>query len=388
MKTVITSIIVILFVLGATFLGIKYLKDNAPEAKTKTRIEKTQVVKVEIVHKENLQFPLTSEGVVETSRDTILSAEVAGRIIEVDAQFETGATFEAGEVIARVDPVNFQAAVAQVKSTLAEAELNLVQEEARAEQSERDWAKIGGDKKATDLVLRVPFLKSARAKVVAAQAGLDRALEDLARTEIKAPFDCRVRAVSLNVGATVAPGAQLGTIYDHKNLIIRLPFSLDDFAQIPDKAEIKIFTVIGSKSHEWDAEMMWELGEIDEATLSGYILARVLPKPSASPRFQLPVPGIFLKAKLNGAVLPGVVGVPRSAVSGQNQVFVLNEDNTLEIRKLTIARSTAMTVYASGGIEDGEKVVLTKLEMPVAGMALTEAPAEEKDEREETKTPN
>jgi multidrug efflux system membrane fusion protein len=388
MKTVITSIIVILFVLGATFLGIKYLKDNAPEAKTKTRVEKTQIVKVEIVHKENLQFPLTSEGVVETSRDTILSAEVAGRIIEVDTQFETGATFEAGEVIARVDPVNFQAAVAQVKSTLADAELNLVQEEARAEQSERDWAKIGGDKKATDLVLRVPFLKSARAKVVAAQAGLDRALEDLARTEIKAPFDCRVRAVSLNVGATVAPGAQLGTIYDHKNLIIRLPFSLDDFAQIPDKSEIKIFTVIGSKSHEWDAEMMWELGEIDEATLSAYILARVLPKPGASPRFQLPVPGIFLKAKLNGAVLPGVVGVPRSAVSGRNQVFVLNENNTLELRKLTIARSTAMTVYASGGIEGGEKVVLTKLEMPVAGMALTEAPAEEKDERKESKTPN
>lgn len=373
MKTIITSIIVIALVGAVTFFGIKFLEDNAPEAETKTRVEKTPVVEVQMVKKMDLEFPLTSEGVVMSSRDTVLSAEVAGRIVHVDPKYEVGATFKAGEVISRIDPVNYQAAVAQANSTLADAKLNLAQEDARAEQAARDWKKIGGGKVPTDLVLRVPFMESAQARVLAAEAGRDRAVEDLARTEILAPFDCRVRSVSLNLGATVAPGAPLGTIYDPEHLTIRLPFSLDDYAQIPGQSEIKLTTSISGQVYQWQATMMWELGEVDQTTLSAYILAKVIPNPEAPLRFRLPAPGLFLNASLKGAVLPGVVGVPREAVRGRSQIFVLNKESKLEIRELVIARSTASMVYATQGIADGEKVILTKLEMPVAGMSLEEA---------------
>lgn len=387
MKTVIISIIVITLVGGASILGIKYLEKNAPEAETMRREEKDPVVKTEIVAKGDLEFPLTSEGVVRASRETVLSAQVAGRIVEMHPDFEVGATFKEGVTIARIDPVNFEAVVAQAKSALADAKLNLVQEKARAEQSERDWKKIGGGKAASELVLRKPFLESANALVVSAQAGLDRAYADLARTEIKAPFDCRVRAVNLNLGATVAPGAQLGTIYDHENLTIQLPFSLDDYAQIPERTEIKLSTTISGQTYEWEAEKMWELGEIDQATLSAYILAKVVPNPEASSRFRLPVPGVFLNASLKGAVLPGVVGVPRSAVRGRNQIYVMNGEDKLESRDLSIARKTATMVYATQGIQSGEKVIMTKLEMPVEGMSLREAGPEMTAGSVETTTP-
>ncbi len=388
MKTVITSIIVIALVGGATFTGIKILEKNAPEAESKVRVEKPPVVVVAIARKEDLNFPLTSEGVVRASRDTILSAQVAGQIVDVDPKFEVGATFKEGEVIAKIDRVNFEAAEAQAQSTLADAKLNLVQEKARADQSARDWRKIGGGKVATDLVLRVPFMESARARVLAAEKALELAEEDLRRTEIKAPFNCRVRAVNLNRGATVAPGSQLGTIYDDQNLTIRLPFSMDDYAQIPDKSEIKLFTTISGQLYEWDAKMMWELGEVDQSTLSAYVLAKVTENSDQSRRFRLPVPGIFVNARLKGAALPGVVGVPRSAVRGRNQVFVLNEESKLEIRELTIARSTATNVYTTQGIEHGEEVILTKLEMPVAGMILKKSVAKDADESGAITIPN
>ena len=128
---------------------------------------------------------------------------------------------------------------AEVRSTLADAELALIQEEARAEQAARDWEKIGGDKPASDLVLRVPFLISAKARVTAAIASRNKAKADLDRTKIVAPFDCRVRSVNMNLGATIVPGAQLGTIYDPNNLMIRLPFSLDDYAQLPEKTDVR-----------------------------------------------------------------------------------------------------------------------------------------------------
>jgi RND family efflux transporter MFP subunit len=318
-----------------------------------------------------------SEGVVMTRRESVLSSQVGGRIVEVHPQFEVGATFQVGTVIAKIDRLDYETAVAQAKSVLADAELAVVQEKARGEQAARDWKKIGGGKEPSDLVLRVPFLKSAEARVLAAEAALEKAIEDLDRTVIRAPFDCRVRQVALNLGATVAPGSQLGMIYDAGNLMVRLPYSLDDYAQIPEEAEIRLFTEIGGERYEWRAEVMWDLGEVDQATVSAYLLVKILANEDGGARFRLPSTGQFLKAQLSGAVLPEVVAVPRIAVRGRDQVGVLNAENELEIRELKIVRSNEEFVYVGEGVEDGEKVILTKLQMPVEGMKLAEAQQED-----------
>lgn len=370
MKTLITTIFSIVAVLGLTVFGIKLLKENAPEAEKKKRLEAIPVVEVEVVTEDDLKFSLESEGVVTARRDTVLSAAIGGRLTVVDDNFEVGATYKKGFVIAEIDPINYQAAVAQAESILADAELALVQEKARADQAARDWNKIGGGKIASDLVLRVPFLKSAKARVAAAIAARKKAEADLIRTKIVAPFDCRVRSTNLNLGATVVPGSQLGMIYDPKNLMIRLPFSLDDYAQLPKETNVTLSTNIGGKLYEWNAEIMWDLGEVGQKTLSAFVLARIFANEEHRSQFVLPSPGIFLNATIGGAVLPKVVSVPRSAVRGRNQIFVLNRENKLEIRDLMIARRTADRVFVTQGIADGEKVILTKLDMPIQGMNL------------------
>lgn len=377
MKTVIFTVIAIIVVFAATAGVNKFLEANKPEAAKKERIETTPVVKISLVKKEDLEFPLRSEGVVMTRRQTVLSSQVGGRIVEVHPQFEIGATFEVGTVIAQIDRLDYETAVAQAKSALADAKLSVVQEKARGEQAARDWKKIGGGKVASELVLRVPFLKSAEAREKAAEAALEKAIEDLDRTVIRAPFDCRVREVALNLGSTVAPGSQLGMIYDAEKLMVRLPFSMDDFAQIPKKPGVKIFTEIGGEKYEWVGEVMWDLGEVDQATASAYLLVNILPNKEAKPRFRLPSSGQFLKARLMGAKLLGVVAVPRVAVSGRARVGILNAKSELEFRELRIARSDEEFVYVTGGVEDGERVILTKLELPVEGMTLAEAQSEE-----------
>ena len=380
MKTVITTIIAIVTVLGLTTLGVHLLKANAPQAEKKKRIESAPVVEVEVVSKDELEFSLESEGVVGARRETILSPQVGGRLAVVDDNFEVGATYKKGQIIAEIDSIDYKAAVAQAESTLADAELALIQEEARAEQAARDWEKIGGDKPASDLVLRVPFLISAKARVTAAIASRDKAKADLARTKIVAPFDCRVRSVNMNLGATIVPGAQLGTIYDPNNLMIRLPFSLDDYAQLPDKTDITLFTDIGGKVYEWKAEMMWELGQVDQKTLSSFVLAKIIANNDHPNRFHLPSPGMFLNATVKGGVLPGVIAVPRSAVRGRNQILVLNGENKLELRELMVARKNADYVFATQGVADGEMVILTKVDMPIPGMILEPAKVDQQEE--------
>ena len=380
MKTVITTIIAIVTVLGLTTLGVHLLKANAPQAEKKKRIESAPVVEVEVVSKNELEFSLESEGVVGARRETILSPQVGGRLAVVDDNFEVGATYKKGHIIAEIDSIDYQASVAQAESTLADAELALIQEQARAEQAARDWEKIGGDKPASDLVLRVPFLISAKARVTAAIASRDKAKADLARTKIVEPFDCRVRSVNMNLGATIVPGAQLGTIYDPNNLMIRLPFSLDDYAQLPDKTDVTLFADIGGKVYEWKGEMMWELGQVDQKTLSSFVLAKIIANNDHPNRFHLPSPGMFLNATVKGGVLPGVIAVPRSAVRGRNQILVLNGENKLELRELMVARKNVDYVFATQGVADGEMVILTKVDMPIPGMTLEPAKVDQQEE--------
>lgn len=376
MKTIIISLVAIIVVFTLTQKVGTYLEEHSPEAARKLRVENVPVVEVMEVQRADLELPLMSEGVVRTRRQTVLSAQVSGRIVEVHAQFEEGGRFQKGAVIAKIDRLDYETAVAQAESTVAEAKLMLAQEEARGVQAARDWKRIGGGKEASEMVLRLPFLRSARARVVAAEAALEKAREDLERTVIRAPFDCRVREVNLNLGAVVAAGSQIGMIYDAENLMIRLPFSLDDYGQIPADfkgVSLSFHSKIGGRPYEWQGEVMWDLGELEQATASAILLASVLPNEGQDERFRLPSAGQFLKARLSGLKLTGVVALPRAALRGRERVGILNEKNQLNYREVKIVKGGVDLVYVSEGIENGEKLILTKLELAVEGMTLKEA---------------
>jgi len=379
-RTLVVTIIAVLIIAALTGGLVYYIVESAPVAEKRILEKKIPVVDVLKVKKETVDFPLSSEGSVRTRSETTLSAEVSGRIIEIHPDFEIGGKFLAGDQIARLDPVNFETAVVEARSALADAELALVRESARGKQAVRDWAKIGDGKEASDLVLRKPFLASAEAGVKAAKARLARALTDLDRTRILAPYDCRVRQADLDLGDVVVAGTRLGVVFNTQKFMVRLPLSLDDYAVLPNKPDIDLSAQIGGETYLWKAVMMWDQGEVDQNTLSAYAIVEVLPSANAPARFKLPPPGIFVSATIRGAKVANVTAVPRAALRGRDQVLILNEEGELEFRTLKIARGNDELIYATSGLSDGEQVILTKLELPAAGMKLKVAPSADKED--------
>ncbi len=370
MKRIIITVIGILALVALTYGTIKFLEENKPKVEKKEAQVMVPLVEVVPAKRGVIQFSLESEGLVFARRETVLSAQVGGRVTHVHPNFEVGGTFAEGELIAQLDQVDYQTAVAQAEATLEDAKLVLAQEEARGIQAKRDWEKIGGGRTPSDLALRIPYLKSAKARVTSAQALLNKAIEDLGRTRIMAPFGCRVRATSLDLGAVVAPGARLGLLYDPEQYLVRLPFSLDDFAQLPEEAEGYLTTTIAGTTHRWETEVLWSEGDIDRTTLSAYLVVRILPNDEAEERFRLPSPGLFVQAEIKGSQLDEVIPVPRRAVRGRDQVFVMNEEDQLEVRSLKIIRSSGEYLYVREGLTDGERIITTKIELPVVGMKL------------------
>ncbi len=375
MKPVVFITLIAILVIGFVTYGlIEFLKENAPVAEKKEAEISIQVVEVSVVNGGDIDLALTSEGLVSPRRDTVLTAEVTGRITFVDPRFVVGGTFQTDEVILRLDEVNYRAAVAQAEANVADAQLTVKQEVARGEQAARDWRKIGNGQPASEMVLRVPYLKTARARLASAEALLEKAEEDLRRTSIRAPFDCRVSEALLDLGATVVTGTQLGEVYDTAGFEVRLPFSLSDFSQLPEEGKVTVSATLGGDEHIWNAKITRNEGGIDRTTLSAFVIAEVERNPEAPQGFETPLPGMFVRAKVTGAKLSGVISVPRSAVRGRDQIAVLNAEDELEFRSLKIRRSSAEFVYATEGVSAGERVILTKLELPVEGMKLSPAP--------------
>lgn len=378
------SFVLILTIIVVTVLGIILLVMNKRVAKEDDKQRIIPVVDVVEVTGLDHAVKISTQGVVESARETKLAAEVGGRVTEISPSFKRGGVVKKGERLVQIDAADFRSALAAAEVRRAEAELALEQEKARVEQAKLDWAKLGsGSEPLNPLVLREPFLAAAEASAASAVEAAAKARRDVERTEILAPFDAGLRSANAEVGAVVAPGTMVAELYASSDLEVRLPLSLEDFGFLTRNAagavtaEVVLKGKIGAEGYIWKAEMARVDPEISRETLSAHIAVKVLPTEGSA--FPLPPVGLFVNAEISGKTLDDVKEIPRRALLDGNRAIVVMADNKIAFRDLTIPRLTRETALVSGGLEAGDRVVLTRLSAPVSGMEV-EIDAEKEDE--------
>lgn len=381
-----------LLILGAGFLGSQFLMTHGPEAPKSEREIELVTVEVIAVQKVDVAIQLRSEGVVSVRRESALSAEVGGKVVEMSEEFVRGGTFEKDDLILKLEGADYQALLANAESALAEARLALRTEEARGEQAARDWQKLGRGGEPSAMILRQPHMASARARVAAAEANVVKAERDLARTEIRAPYDCRVRGVSVGLGAILSPGMSVGEIFEIENYELRLPFSLEDEAYLKMDGEVTLRARVGGRELSWPGEILRDEGEVNRETLSTYLYVRPGKNENAPEGFKTPPPGLFVQASLTGEILADVVELPREAMLSQNQVLVVDAEDRLRFRKVEVIRREAEVLYVRAELEKGERVCVTKVEFPIEGMKVavvkTSAETDAESRENPAQTPN
>lgn len=318
---------------------------------------------------------LTSEGVVQSKREVSLAAEIAGRVVSISDQLVEGGRVKEEEVLATIDDADYQVALRKAKTAVAEAELLIEQEAARGVQAQRDWEKLGRGE-APDLVLRKPQIAAAEARLASAQAEVERALRDIRRTSLTAPFSGRIRKVFIEEGSYVTPGSPVAEIFSDDVVEVRLPFSLGDYAQsLREKTPpFPVHAVIGGNQVTWQAVLERLEGEIDRETLSGYAIARIQPDSEG----KYPPVGLFVRAELSGKTIENVVEIPRSALRGAHDVWVL-ESGRLAKRHVNVVRSGRESLVVTGDFKPGDLLVTTRLAAPVPGMQLKARTGGDKD---------
>ncbi|MCW1924819.1 efflux RND transporter periplasmic adaptor subunit [Luteolibacter arcticus] len=325
----------------------------------------SQEVETVTARKLELQIAIPAQGTVEPVTVTRAAAEVEGTVIAVGAEFEAGGHFKTGDMLLEIDPSDYKAALAQTEASLAEAKLQVAQEEMRAEQAKRDWERIATPGQvANDLVRRIPQLAAAHAKVEAGQAAVDKAMKDLERTKLRAPYDGRIRKKLVDLGTRVAKAGPLAEFYATDVLEVRLPVPRQDAAFFDLRGqEITLREAGGTRT--WKAVVDRTEGEIQRENRSIIVVACIDGKaPDA------PLPGQFVHTDIEGRKIPNVVRVPRRAFAKSDRVMIVSDGHTITTRPVKIIRTEKEDVLVSEGIEDGEQLCVTALTAVIEGMEV------------------
>jgi RND family efflux transporter MFP subunit len=338
---------------------------------------------VEEARMESVSLTVSSQGQARPRTQIDLVPQVAGRIVFVNPDFIEGGFFEAGETLVQIDDADYRLAVTRASAQVAQAQQALAREQAESELAASEWEELG-EGEASALTLREPQLAEARAQLAAAQAALQEARLNLERTRISAPFPGRVRTKNADLGQYVGPGASLGQVFSTDTVLVRLPLTDHQLgllgipiaynagADANDTGiPVTLTATLAGTRQTWSGRITRTDSAIDPQTRVLYAIAEVDdPYGDAATNGAPLAVGLFVDAAIQGREVENVFVLPRSALRGNNSVFVAQEGGTLSVRTVDVIDSSPDRVIVASGVRGGEYVVTSPIRGASDGMRI------------------
>ena len=341
------------------------------------------LVRVQPVTKQPFRFVVEGHGTVVPRTESDLVTQVEGEAVYIAPAFVPGGFFAEGETLVRIDPADYEAALETARAGLARAR----SEFSRAKKERERQQRLANQSIASQA--RIDDAENAYAVAAAnlreARARLDQAERDLERTEIRAPYDGRVREKRIDVGQFANRGTSLGRIYavDYAEVRLPVPDRELSFLDLPlgyqnggretgPGPRVDLHAEFAGRPHTWTGHVVRTEGEIDPRSRTVNVVARV-EDPYGRTHEQDGVPlavGLFVEAEIRGREVGDAVVLPRVALRGEGRVLVLDDESRLRFRDVEVLRVERERVVIGAGLEVGERVCVSPLPAAVDGMSV------------------
>ena len=362
-----TGVLLVFLVISFLIIG------NKPETKTRpAAAPKPLAVTTQAVKTTNHQFIIDSFGSAQPRTQSLLVSQVNGEITEVGPGFDDGGYFSKGDTLVQIDPRDYQVNVTLAKSELLQNQLALEEEQARANQALIDWQRLSNGNQAPSLVLRKPQLAAAQAKVASARSNLAKANLDLQRTQIKAPYDGRIKNKKVDIGQFVNANTQLAEVFATDAIEVRLPIKNSElaFIHLPGNFQnrtalqsfpkVQIISELGIPQ-TWDGEIIRTEAAIDVTSNQLNVVARIKNPFIADAQHYSPLKiGQYVKAKIEGVKLTDVIVVPNNSIYQGSYVYLL-QDGLIQRRNITIGFQTNDKSLVTEGLQTGDQLITSTL---------------------------
>ncbi|PAU62397.1 efflux RND transporter periplasmic adaptor subunit [Pseudomonas indica] len=343
-------------------------------------------VVVETAKSEAMPLVLEYSGRTAGYREVEVRAQVSGILQE--RTYQEGSRVQKGQVLFRIDPRTYEAALARAKGALA-------QEQARYRQTERDLKRIRelqkkGFASESELDNAVSNFEQSKANVEAAEAEVKARQIDLDYTTVEAPISGITSRETRSEGSLVVASdpnsslltqlTQLDPIYvnfaypDSEAERLRQEMQTGKLT-LPESGKLNVEVKFGDgSSYPMEGQVDFTDSLIDRGT--GTVSARaVVPNPA-----QKLLPGQFVRVLVKGLTRPDTVTVPERAVSQGPRgtfVYVVDEQGVARVRQVSTGRTANGRWVIESGVDAGDRVIVEGLPKvrPDTPVKIAETPA-------------
>lgn len=367
-------------VLAAGVVIVQILIAAKPEPEKKEDDARPISLYVDEVTSEQVTITVHTQGEVRPKTEIDLIPQVSGRIIGMSESFNEGAEFTPDSMLLKIEDTEYKVALTRAEARVAEARTALEREQAMAKLKEEEWRDGRKGQVPTPFSLNLTQVAEAEAKLLAARADLNQARLDLERTEIKVPFFGRVRERYAGIGQYVTAGSKVGRVFSTDVAEVRLPltdsqlvelnlplgYRAEDLLEAP---QVSFRAALGDRDYFWQGRIVRVDASINQDTRLIYATAEVIDPYGLGATEGMPLAvGMFVSAEIEGVTEQSAYVMPRLALRNQDTVYVINDENRLEIRTVNVLSTSEDQVMVTSGVSPGEQVVTSTLPNAVDGM--------------------
>lgn len=418
-------IISLLLLAAAVGLGVRWMA-NRPRAERRRPPERIPSVTTMAAQRQDREVTLHAMGTVVPFESVHIAAQINGVATFVSSALLPGGRLSEGEEIVRIEPEDYELAVAraeadlesarltvrrrrlaieQARSSIAQAETNRQLERGRQRIAQREYEMVNEpiDEADRALVLRTPQLRAAELAYEAAvsareeaEIAVEAALRTVAtaesalrtsqlaleRTSVYAPFNAVVQSKAVSSGAYVTPGAPIAALVNTDRYWVRVVVPTHQLRWIRtalDDADSA--TKVDLRDAGWPEDQVRQgrvlrvAPDLEERGRMAQLIVEVADplclraENQGLPRLML---DSVVYATLHGESIANCLRIPRAALREKAAVWVRTDQNTLDIRPLEVLARLEDAVLADGPVDDGDRIVTSDLGTPVQDMKVQE----------------
>jgi RND family efflux transporter MFP subunit len=354
----------------------------------------TPDVEVAKVQKEDIPIYREWIGTLDGLVNADVRAQVTGYLLKQG--YQEGAFVNQGQLLFQIDPRPFQAALDQAQGQLAQAKAALANAQAVQRRTELDVQRYTPlaeqqaasqqdlDNSVQNNLAAIATVETAKAQIKTYEAAVETAKINLDFTRLVAPIDGIAGQAQLQVGALVSPGSGIVTSVSTVNPIKvyftvgepqylgwRKRFPTESSREEADKGlRLQLILADGS-TYPNEGKFYFADRQVDEST-GAIRLAGLFPNPNNVLR-----PGGYAKVRAVIRTQPGALLVPQRAVSelqGGYQVAVVDADNKVDVRTVTVGDKVDSRWIIASGLNAGDRVVAEGVQRMRTGVHVNPKP--------------